>query len=314
MLERVRAGVRVYFLYDEIGSAGLSKEFKGQLSEGGVEVEAFGTRRGRANRFQVNFRNHRKIVVVDGNVAFVGGHNVGDEYLGKDEKLSPWRDTHVRISGPAVIGCQGVFLTDWFWATRRIPEINTQPVAIENGAPALVMPSGPALDAEVCPMGFQALINGASERLWIASPYLVPDQSTLGALKFAALRGVDVRIMIPAVSDNLIVYLAAFSFLDEMREAGIKVLRYLPGFLHEKVVLVDEQIAGVGTVNLDQRSFRLNFEITAFSTEPAFVRKVGEMFERDFENCEATGPDDYSGKPFPHRFAIRASRLFSPIL
>jgi len=314
LLERTRAGVRVYFLYDEIGSHGLSREFKRELSDGGVEVEAFGTQRGRANRFQINFRNHRKIVVVDGRVGFVGGHNVGDEYLGMDEKLSPWRDTHMRVSGPAVMGCQSVFLGDWYWATRRLPEVNTEPVASENGAPAMIMPSGPALDSEVCPLGFQALISGASERLWIASPYLVPDQATLVALKFAARRGVDVRIMIPAASDHMIVYLAAFSFLEEMNEAGIKVLRYLPGFLHQKVVLVDDQIAGVGTVNLDQRSFRLNFEVTAFSTGSGFVRDVEQMFERDFGSCAAAGPDDYTGKPFLHRFAIRASRLFSPIL
>jgi cardiolipin synthase len=314
LLERARAGVRVHFLFDEIGSHALPKAFIRELREGGIEVEAFGTRRGSANRFQVNFRNHRKIVVVDGKVAFVGGHNVGDEYLGKHEKLSPWRDTHVRIAGPAVLQCQGVFLSDWYWATREIPEVRTDPVAVEDGSPALILPSGPALDTDVCPLAFQALVQGARERLWIASPYLVPDQSLLVALKFAARRGIDVRLMIPANPDHLVVYLAAFSFYEELIEAGVKILRYRPGFMHQKVVLVDDEIAGVGTVNLDPRSFRLNFEVTAFFAEPGFIREIEEMFERDFGNCDPGSVDDYRGRSLPRRFAIRAARLFSPIL
>lgn len=314
LLERAAQGVRVHFLYDEIGSHSLPQAFKQALLDGGVEVAAFGTRQGHSNRFQVNFRNHRKIVVIDGRVAFVGGHNVGDEYLGHHEKLTPWRDTHVRITGPAVMGSQGVFLTDWYWATRKLPEVATEPTLVENGAPALIMRSGPALDADVCSMGFQALIGGAQKRFWLASPYLVPDHATLMALKFAARRGVDVRILIPGMPDHLIVYLAAFSFLEEMSEAGIKILRYEKGFMHQKVVLVDDDIAGVGTVNLDQRSFRLNFEITAFSTGADFVRDVEEMLERDLEHCVPSGAQDYFAKPFPYRFAIRAARLFSPIL
>ena len=317
LVARAKDGIRVYFLYDEIGSHALSSGYKADLRAAGVEVEEFGTRRGRANRFQVNFRNHRKIVVVDGEVAFVGGHNVGDEYLGKSEEFGKWRDTHVRIHGPAVLECQGVFLSDWYWATRRIPKVRLEPVPAPSGATdgaALIMPTGPALNYEVCEMALQAIIHGAKERLWIASPYLVPDEATLTALKFAAKRGVDVRLMIPAVKDHLLVYLAGFSFFEELDEAGIQILRFGDGFMHQKVFLVDDQIAAVGTVNLDQRSISLNFEITAFSTSPAFVRSVEQMLERDFQQCERATGADYSERPLHFRIGVRVAHLFSPIL
>ena len=314
LIERAKAGVRVHFLYDEIGSHGLPRGFKDDLTAAGVEVDAFGTTRGRSNRFQINFRNHRKIVVVDGKVAFVGGHNVGDEYLGESEKFGHWRDTHLRITGPSVKECQGVFLQDWYWASRKLPEVDTVPEAVADGGLAMVMPSGPTRDFEVCQMAFQILIGGAREKLWIASPYLVPDEATLVALQHAVHRGVDVRVMIPAVKDHLIVYLAAFSFFEEMEKSGIKVLRYGPGFLHQKAILVDDAIAGIGTVNIDERSFRLNFEVTAFSCETEFVASVTEMFETDFESCVPATAADYHDKSLLFRLGVRIARLFSPIL
>ena len=317
LIERARAGVRVHFLYDEIGSIKLPQRYKRELREAGVEVDEFGTRRGRANRFQVNFRNHRKIVVVDGRVAFVGGHNVGDEYLGKSEKFGPWRDTHVQIDGPAVLQCQAVFLSDWYWATGKLPEVCIDPQVTDSASSpggALIMPTGPALNLEVCQMALQAIINGATQRLWIASPYLVPDEATLTALKFAAKRGVDVRLMIPAIKDHLIVYLAGFSFFEEMEEAGIQLLRYDNGFMHQKVILVDDHLAGVGTVNLDNRSISLNFEITAFSLEDDFIGAVEQMLEEDFKFCTPATGADFHDRPLHFRIAVRIARLFSPIL
>ncbi len=314
LAERARAGVRVHFLYDEFGSHKLSSGFKAELEGAGVEVKAFGTQQGRSNRLQINFRNHRKNVVVDGEVAFVGGHNVGDEYLGEDEKFGHWRDTHVGIRGPAVLECQAAFLQDWYWATRQIPEVNTDPAPRPGGGLALVMPSGPTKDFEVCQMAYQILIGAARERLWIASPYFVPDEATAVALQYAVKRGVDVRVVIPAVKDHLIVYLAAFSFFEEMEESGVKLMRYGPGFMHQKAILVDDTIAGVGTVNLDERSFRLNFELTAFSCEAGFTSAVAEMFERDFESCTPATASDYHDQALPFRLGVRVARLFSPIL
>ena len=314
LIAKAEEGVRVYFLYDEVGSYALKREYIGELRRNGVEVEAFGTTRGKANRFQINFRNHRKIVVVDGVEAYVGGHNVGDEYLGKSKRYSHWRDTHVRIQGPAALECQAVFLMDWHWATSDVPKVNTTPKPVEGGHPALISPMGPAEEFEICEMIYQALISNARERIWISSPYLVPNRATLVALQFAAKRGVDVRIMIPKFKDHLLVYLAGFSYYETLTEAGIKVLRYHAGFLHQKAVLIDDKIAGIGTVNLDQRAFHLNFEVMAFCTDPEFVKSTSEMLAEDMENCELASGDDYYSRGLAFRISVRIARMFSPLL
>ncbi len=318
LLERARAGVSVRVLYDEIGSSGLTDSYIETLVEGGVAVGEFGTQARRASRFEVNFRNHRKIVIVDGRVAFVGGHNVSDEYLGKSEWAGPWRDTHLRIEGPAVKHCQMVFMGDWYWTKGDLPEFDWEIPesdldAIDSQA-LLVLPSGPSQKVEICSLAYIALINSARERCWIASPYFVPDEAILSALKFAALRGVDVRIMIPAKRDHWLVWLAAYSFLEEMDEAGVRMLRYTKGFLHQKTFLVDRFLAGVGTANLDQRSFRLNFEVNVIGSGGPMVDDVERMFVADFENCLPAPGSEFSGRSFWFRLMVRVARLFAPVL
>ena len=210
LIERARAGVRVAFLYDEVGSHDLPRSYKNELREAGVEVYDFHTRKGPRNQFQLNFRNHRKIVVVDGRVAWIGGHNVGDEYLGRDPKFGHWRDTHVRIEGPAALGAQLSFAEDWYWATGRTLDLNWNPVASDTGdIPVLIIPTGPADELETASLMFTHAINSARKRIWIASPYFVPDHSVLVALQLAGLRGVDVRILIPDRPDHIPVYLGA---------------------------------------------------------------------------------------------------------
>ena len=210
--------------------------------------------------------------------------------------------------------CQAVFLIDWHWATSKVPKVATKPIPVEGGHPALISPTGPTQDFEVCPLLYQALISNAKQRIWISSPYLVPDHATMTALIFAAKRGVDVRIMIPQKKDHLIVYLAAFSYYEKLTEAGIKILRYGPGFLHQKAVLVDDAIAGIGTVNLDQRAFHLNFEVMAFCTDPEFVKATTEMLIQDMENCVPGTADDYNKRGLPFRICVRVCRMFSPLL
>jgi cardiolipin synthase len=178
----------------------------------------------------------------------------------------------------------------------------------------MILPSGPTKDLEICQMAYQILIGQATRRVWIASPYFVPDEATLVALKFAVRRGVDVRVMIPAQRDHLTVWLAAFSFFEEMEEAGVKMMRYEAGFLHQKVILVDDEIAGVGTVNIDERSFRLNFEVTAFCSGRGFVAAVSSMLEEDFRHCSPTSGRTYYAKPFWFRLSVRIARIFSPML
>jgi cardiolipin synthase len=315
LIDKAREGVRVYFLYDEVGSHSLSRRYKDELREAGVEVFNFHTRQGPSNRFQINFRNHKKIVVVDGRAAWIGGHNVGDEYLGMGA-LGYWRDTHIRIDGPAAIAAQLSFVEDWNWATGRLPEVDWVPDPAPDGSdvPVLILPTGPADTFESAALMFTHAINTATERIWIASPYFVPDEGIMSALQLAALRGVDVRILIPDVADHKMVYLAAFTYFDEAREAGVQFYKYTGGFLHQKALIIDDLAAGVGTANFDNRSFRLNFEITAIVGDPDFIEEVDRMFESDFAQSRIVGPDEYTGRWFGFRLAARLARLSAPVL
>ncbi len=282
LAERARAGVRVFLIYDEVGCHALPRAYLRGLEEAGVEVRPFGSTRGRFNRLQINFRNHRKVVLVDGRVAFLGGHNVGDEYMGRDPAIGPWRDTHCRIEGPAVQGVQLSFVEDWHWAAREIPELLWEAAPAKGGASdVLIVPTGPADGIETCALVFIHAINVARKRIWIASPYFVPGAEVLMALSLAALRGVDVRIILPERPDHLLTYLAGFSYLEELCGLGIRVYRYREGFMHQKVLLVDEFASMVGTANFDNRSFRLNFEITAIILDARFASEVEAMLEDD---------------------------------
>ncbi len=307
-------GLAVCLLYDEVGCKYLPSSYLDDLRSAGVEVSAFNSMRGIRNRFQINFRNHRKIVIVDGLIALCGGLNAGDEYMGLSRKFGPWRDTHLSLEGPSVLCVQLVFLEDWFWATGKVPELNWTPTeAVGSDQRVLVLASGPADDFDTCDLFFTYMIHAAEKRLWITSPYFVPDDSIVDALQLAALRGVDVRIMLPQKPDHLLVYLSAFSYLEEMAKAGVKVMRYLPGFMHQKVIIVDDRVAAVGTANLDNRSFRLNFELTVLVADEKFTREVDTMLARDFANCREAGIEDLNRRSIFFRVMVRVARLLSPI-
>ncbi|MBK8535445.1 MAG: cardiolipin synthase [Candidatus Competibacteraceae bacterium] len=312
LLRKVAAGVSIRVLYDEIGSHALPKCYMETLRAAGIAVSAFRTTRGRRNRLQLNFRNHRKIVVVDGRVAFVGGLNVGEEYLGRGP-LGHWRDTHLRVEGPAVQALQRVFTADWYWATRQMPDLEWQS-RVAGSQTVLIFATGPADALETCSMFFHQAIVSARRRLWIASPYFVPDPPVFEALQLAALRGVDVRILLPAKPDHQLVYLASFSFLDAADRTGIQIYRYQKGFLHQKVVLVDDEVAAVGTANLDNRSLRLNFEVMAVVVDRGFASQVAAMLAHDFQQSRRTSAADLRSRGWIFRWAVRAARLFDPIL
>ena len=314
LIAKANEGVRVYFMYDEIGSHKLPKAYLRELRSAGAEAFSFHTTKGPRNRFQINFRNHRKIVVVDGRTAWIGGHNVGDEYMGRDPKFGRWRDTHVKITGPIALGAQLSFLEDWYWATHTVPELNWQPVPSDSAdLDVLIIPSGPADTLETAGLMFMHAITAAQRRVWIASPYFVPDESVMAALQLAGLKGVDVRILIPDKPDHLLVYLTAFSYFDDAGHTGVKFYRYTDGFLHQKVILVDDIVAGIGTANFDNRSFRLNFEITAIFVDSAFTSEVEAMFLEDFAGSRQMMPGDYDDKSFWFRLAVRLARLTAPI-
>lgn len=322
VLERkAREGVRVYFLYDEIGSHKLSRRYVRSLREAGVDIHDFHSTQGPSNRFQINFRNHRKIVVVDGRVGFVGGANIGDEYASTTERFGEWRDTQVRLVGPSVLSLQMVFLADFYWAAGMVPELRWTRVPSADvtvcgidDALVITLPTGPIEKVEGGTVFFLNAITRAKKRFWIATPYFVTDESVRSALQMAALRGVDVRIMIPDKPDKWIPWLATFSYLGEMEAAGVRVFRYEPGFLHQKVVLVDDAFSAVGTANLDNRSMRLNFEVTAAVLSAGFASTVERMLETDFERCREVFGSDYADRPLWFRLGVKLARLASPVL
>jgi cardiolipin synthase len=313
LIERARAGVRVFFLFDEFGSYKLPRRYLRELKAAGVECHSFGVNRFWWSRLQLNFRNHRKIVLADGEVALIGGLNVGDEYLGRDARFGGWRDTHLAMRGPVVQAVQLVFLEDWFWASNSMPELDWETRLEEADQIAAVIPTGPADPADSWQLVVAEAANTSRQKLWIASPYFVPDEGVLTALQAAAIRGVDVRILIPERADHLLVWLSAFSYFEESIPYGVRIFRYQRGFLHQKVMLVDHRLATVGSANLDNRSFRLNFEITGFSPDPAFVDAVARMLEADFEASVEARVEDFSAKPFLFRAACRVARLMAPI-
>ncbi len=315
MIERAKAGVRVYMLYDEVGSGGLPKRYVEELRGAGVEVSSFKPTQGKGNRFQLNFRNHRKIVVVDGVTGWVGGHNVGDEYLGLDPAFSPWRDTHVRIDGPSALQLQAVALGDWYWATREIPSLNWDPQAAVGGNSAvMIVGSAPTQRLETAGLLFVNALTSARHRIWLSAPYFVPDEAVIKALELAALRGVDVRVLLSGKGDSLPVHLAAFNYVHRLKGLGIRFYEYRPGFLHEKVMVIDDDVSTVGTANFDNRSFRLNFEVTSVIADPDFARQMAAMFEQDFKHSDVLDPDTLDKKPFWWWFATRLSNLAAPVL
>jgi cardiolipin synthase len=316
LADKARAGVRVYLIYDEIGSRTFPRtRLYKQLVMTGVEVVAFNTTQGRRNRFQLNFRNHRKIVVVDGKTAWIGGHNVGDEYLGLNKKIGDWRDTHTRLQGPAVLGAELTFATDWLWATRSSLDIDWDFNGVAQGdCEVMIFPSDPASEFEEAGLMYLQLIVDARQRIWIASPYFVPDRGIISALQLAALRGVDVRLIIPDEPDGPMVGMANWAFTKELLPAGVKVYRYQGGFMHQKVLLMDDDIAGIGTANFDNRSFRLNFEVTLLARNPDFTRQVSDMLEQDINRSRLVTPTELAAKPRWFPLAMGVARLFSPVL
>ncbi|MCA0869981.1 cardiolipin synthase [Seohaeicola saemankumensis] len=315
LLERARVGVKVRLIYDAVGCIKLPKTYIETLSAGGVEVVNAHARGGPKSRFQINFRNHRKTVVVDGKVGFTGGLNMGDEYMGEDPKFGPWRDTHARLRGPIVQQLQLIFAEDWHWATAEnlIEHLNWEITAAGANKDGVIVATGPGDDFDTGSFYFCALINAATERLWIASPYFVPENDILTSLKLAAMRGVDVRVLTPEVIDHKIPWLAALAYFDEVMDAGIEVWRYNEGFMHQKVVLVDDRISSVGTTNLDNRSCRLNFEETAIIFDKETADQTAAMFEADFARSFKL-TTKLADRSFAQRNGAPLARLFSPLL
>jgi cardiolipin synthase len=321
LIQKAAEGVEVYALYDELGSSDLDETWLQDFRQAGIQIIPFNTRQGNHNRFQVNFRNHRKIVVVDGMSAWVGGLNVGDDYLGEDPKLSPWRDTHMRITGPAALLAQSIFWSDWYWANNKVLSgLSWQPQAadgqaeIKTGKEVLILDSGPADELETASLFFTHAINVARKRIWIATPYFIPDEATMVALRLALLKKLDVRILTPALNDNWFVRHAANVYLSELSQLGAKIYFYEKGFMHQKVMLLDDKAAVIGTVNFDNRSFRLNFEVSGVVADREFAGEVEHMLLDDLSNSTEIRNYNLASESLWERFKAHGSALMAPVL
>lgn len=313
LVEKAQQGVRVFCLYDRIGTS-FSKKFTKSFEEAGIEIAGFEGTRSFLQHFQINFRNHRKLLVIDGEVALLGGHNIGDDYLGKWKKYGPWRDTHVRIEGPAAAVSQLSFVKDWYWARNYVPNLDWDTRPLPDGCPGLVFHTGPADHFEACNLFYIALINSAQERLWLATPYFVPPDGLASALSLAALRGVDVRIILPTITDNRTAKLASKVHVAKLQQVGVKFWRYDAGFLHQKVLLCDRLAGVVGSANMDARSFFINFELQQVSDDSGFLDSLETMFEKDFQRSTAVHVGYFDRLPWYRQLASRASTLAGPML
>jgi cardiolipin synthase len=308
VVAKARNGVQTFFLYDEIGCINLPAAYLDIMRTEGVEVSGFKTTKGRSNRFQINFRNHRKLLVVDGRTGFIGGNNLGEEYL-------VYRDTHLRIDGPAAQHIQMSFLKDWYWATAQILPVSSKIMPSDTSDQAVaIINTGPADIAANCSILFSSLISQARSRLWITSPYFVPNDAIVVALQSAALRGVDVRIILPDHADQVFVELASCTYYGDMLNNGVRMYRYRDHFMHQKAILVDDSVAGIGTVNLDNRSLNLNFEATALIADHDFIKQVEAMLKRDLEKSLPVQNKHFDSKSLPFRVASQIARLASPLL
>ena len=319
LIRRAEQGLGVYVLYDELGSSDLPAPWIADFRNAGIRMIPFNTRQGPQNRFQLNFRNHRKIVVVDGKSAWIGGLNIGDDYLGKDKKLSPWRDTHLRIDGPAALVAQAIFISDWHWAGKElIGGLSWEPRPASGitgtGSDVLVLQSGPADEIETASLFFTNALNVARKRIWIATPYFIPDEATMVAIRLALLKGLDVRILTPELNDNWFVRNASNLYLKDLAAMGARIYFYEKGFMHQKVMLIDNRLAMVGTVNFDNRSFRLNFEITAALSNEDFAAEVEAMLQKDLANSSEAGTAYFENLSAWERLKSRGSALLAPVL
>lgn len=318
LIEKVKNGVYVRFLYDAVGSWQLSKEYLEELRDAGVIIIPFFPVKLPFLNNKINFRNHRKIIVIDGSVGFVGGLNIGDEYLGKNKYFGFWRDTHLYIKGEAVRTLQLIFLQDWYYMTgeRLLTPNYLSPDLIEvsHDGGVQIIAGGPDNEWEVIKNLFFSMIISAKESIWIASPYFIPDEDILSALKIAALSGIDVRILVPSRPDKRIVFFASRSYFPELLEAGVKIYEYQNGFMHSKIIIVDHELASIGTANMDMRSFHLNFEINAFLFKTKSTHALVDDYLQDIDSSKEIILESFLKRPFLLRLFESTARLLSPLL
>lgn len=314
LTERAREGVKVRLLVDAVGSLDLTHKLLDPLLLAGGEYAVFNKVKLIKRVPALNFRNHRKIVVVDGRIGFTGGLNIGNEYRDVDEE-GGYRDTHLRLEGPAVRGLQSIFLEDWFFATgNNVAEPHCFHAPAVGDQLVQIIRSGPDMDWQAIHHAYFTAITSARTKLHLTTPYFVPDEALNTALVTAAMRGVDVKLLVPRQSDSRVVTWAARSFYDELLKAGVRIFEYLPTMLHAKTMSVDGVLGVVGTANLDPRSFHLNWEIIAVTYGPSTAEELDRLFAQDLAASEEVTLDMVQARSFPQRLLEAGSRVLSPVL
>ncbi|ASN07275.1 cardiolipin synthase [Virgibacillus necropolis] len=316
LVKKANEGVEIRVLYDDMGSRTLSRKFIKRIRQAGGQVEAFFPPKIPKINMKINYRNHRKIAVIDGKIGYIGGFNIGDEYLGKNKKFGYWRDTHLRIIGDAVHHMQTRFILDWNQASRNdILYDERFYAAVPAGDVGIqIVSSGPDSEWQQIKNGYIKMILSAKEYVYIQTPYFIPDESLADALRIACLSGVNVKIMIPNKPDHPFVYWATLSYIGDLLKAGAEVYIYQNGFLHSKTIIVDGKIASVGTANIDVRSFKLNFEGNAFLYDSTVAGKLVESYMEDISLSTQMTKSLYEQRSIGIRFKESISRLLSPIL
>jgi cardiolipin synthase len=316
LTQKAKEGVEVRLIYDAMGSRKIGWWRLRKFRRAGGRHEAFLPLNPLRRRIQVNLRNHRKILVVDGKIAFTGGLNIGDEYLGKNKRLGHWRDTSVMVEGPAVESLQRTFIEDWDFAAGESLEGGAYYRAASGAGDDVVqvITSGPDQEVKAIREIYFAAIFKARRRLWITTPYYVPDQGLRDALCLAGRTGIDVRLLLPNEIDHTAVHYASLYYLRDLLDSGVKVYLYTNGFIHAKVWLADGQWASVGTANLDNRSLLLNFEVNCLVYTPSVVAELEKQFERDLEQSIRLDAPVFAQRPLASKLAENFFRLFSPVL
>ncbi|AWB43620.1 cardiolipin synthase [Paenibacillus sp. CAA11] len=316
MIRKAREGVKVRLICDGLGSYKLKRPFIDKLKEAGVEFHFFLPPLIALIDRRVNYRNHRKILIVDGTVGFMGGINIGDDYLGLYEKMGFWRDTHVKIEGDAVYFLQNTFLGDWRLASgQRINDPDLFPEHhCKKNEQVQILTSGPDQHWDAIQEMCFGAIAVAKQRVWLSTPYFIPDSSVYEALKTAAVSGVEVKIIIPYKSDSRFVHLASLSYVEELLQAGVRFYQYTKGFVHSKMMIVDDLLATVGSANMDMRSFFYNFEMTAILFDQGPIRRLMDDFEQDLLDSRPMELGEFSRRPRLQKGAEIMARMLSPLL
>ncbi|MGA9289496.1 MAG: cardiolipin synthase [Anaerobacillus sp.] len=316
LIEKAKQGVEVRVLYDSIGSHNLSRTSKNALREAGASVQQFlPIKYGFVNQ-TVNFRNHRKIIVIDGKVGFVGGLNIGDEYAGDMNNMRFWRDTHLLVKGEVISALHGVFLMDWSYMcgedllTRKYLET----YEVEGDGGTQLVASGPDTKRGAMSDLYFSLITSAKKSVWIATPYFVPNKAIRTALAMASMRGIQVRLIVPEISDGFLTQYGTRSYFSELLDCGVEIYMYQKGFLHQKIMIIDDDLATVGTANMDMRSMNLNFEVNLFLFQSTTIRDLLKAYENDLSDSVKVTKDSYSKRGLKHRTKESFARLFSPVL